>query len=492
MHDDLKTESEPTHLRSDMTWKAGFAFALTMPASLVAGLGYSVGALGAWGASLMWAATTVVAVLLTRIYTELAAMFPHTSGGISLYADEAWRARFSLVGPLASWGYWVAWTSSSAVFAGIIGQLFEDEFFPGQTWSIDLGVTSMTFPKVVAVVLLLTMFTVNALGVKPTLRFAYATGAMVLIAVATLIVGPVFASRAATVSDLTFNLGSSAPLGTFGVVLVWMYVMLWTVGGLEVSASFTPEYRDGWRDTSKALMSSGAFTFLVYALLPITVSLLLGEKLLAQQPVTFVIPAFTAVIGGGVAIPVLLLIGAMLLTIVAADADGSRVLFGMAENGTSLRQFGRLNRFSSPFNALMLGLFFNLLLVIFISNPLAIIAASNLGYVLAQLFAVSGFLLLRKDRPDWNRPLRLGPVWSVIAAALVVLLVLVLGLGATAFSITGYGSVRELGIAVGLLLLSLVFFAYRRYVQDGGRIRLREQPHGPDDPAVVPLRGVEG
>ena len=33
---------------------------------------------------------------------------------------------------------------------------------------------------------------------------------------------------------------------------------------------------------------------------------------------------------------------------------------------------------------------------------------SNIGYVLCHVFALSGFLLLRKDRPNWPRPIKVG------------------------------------------------------------------------------------
>jgi amino acid transporter len=41
----------------------------------------------------------------------------------------------------------------------------------------------------------------------------------------------------------------------------------------------------------------------------------------------------------------------------------------------------------------------NLLLVFFVGNTLAILVAGNLNYILAHFFALTGFLLLRKDRP---------------------------------------------------------------------------------------------
>ena len=50
----------------------------------------------------------------------------------------------------------------------------------------------------------------------------------------------------------------------------------------------------------------------------------------------------------------------------------------------------------------------NICFLLFIGNIFGILAASNLGYVLAHMFALSGFVLLRKDRPNWPRPIKLG------------------------------------------------------------------------------------
>ena len=60
----------------------------------------------------------------------------------------------------------------------------------------------------------------------------------------------------------------------------------------------------------------------------------------------------------------------------------------------------------------------NLWLISWFGYPLDILAAGNLGYMLAHVFALSGFLLLRKDRPDWPRPIKLAAAWAPIAALL--------------------------------------------------------------------------
>ena len=55
-----------------------------------------------------------------------------------------------------------------------------------------------------------------------------------------------------------------------------------------------------------------------------------------------------------------------------------------------------------------------MLLFTYASDPigaLKILVFSNLGYVLCHVFATSGFLLLRKDRPNWPRPIKVNSIW---------------------------------------------------------------------------------
>ena len=53
----------------------------------------------------------------------------------------------------------------------------------------------------------------------------------------------------------------------------------------------------------------------------------------------------------------------------------------------------------------------NILLILFVANNLAILYMSNIGYVFCHVLALSAFLLLRKDRPNWPRLIKLGPAW---------------------------------------------------------------------------------
>ena len=91
-----------------------------------------------------------------------------------------------------------------------------------------------------------------------------------------------------------------------------------------------------------------------------------------------------------------------------ATMDGSRALYGIAKDGMTIRQFGMLNRYRVPALAMTVDAVLNIVLISYFNNPIEILAVSNIGYVFATCTALSAFLLLRKDRPAWPRPVHLS------------------------------------------------------------------------------------
>src|SRR5918995_6313695 len=81
---------EERSLLKAMTWWDGFVVALANPGFLIAALGASIGALGTTGAFVLWTISIALGALQNNVHAELAAMFPSKSGGIALYAHEAW------------------------------------------------------------------------------------------------------------------------------------------------------------------------------------------------------------------------------------------------------------------------------------------------------------------------------------------------------------------------------------------------------------------
>jgi amino acid transporter len=113
---------------------------------------------------------------------------------------------------------------------------------------------------------------------------------------------------------------------------------------------------------------------------------------------------------------------------------------------------------------------------------------SNVGYVFATCTALSAFVLLRRDRPNWPRPVRL-PNWYVpLGAALAGFNFILLVFGGFIYSggflgITGYGygwDKTRTGLIV--LLAAFILYIWRHAVQDKIPIRMREDvPLTPPD-----------
>jgi amino acid transporter len=155
---------------------------------------------------------------------------------------------------------------------------------------------------------------------------------------------------------------------------------------------------------------------------------------------------------------------------------------------------GRLNRFSVPGIAMTADVILNLFLISYFGYPLDILAAGNIGYLMAHVFALSGFLLLRKDRPNWPRPIKLAAAWAPIAALLAAVnLLFVVGGGFIWAEEYGYG-MDKTWIGLGVLAVGLLLFIWRRVVEDKQAVHLREETPTmpPTAEAKAPAAPVSG
>ena len=291
-------------------------------------------------------------------------------------------------------------------------------------------------------------------------------------------------------SNMDFNIGAN---GGLALALVWLYFMCWSSYGIEVVATFAPEYRDTQRDTRMALRTAALFSAVVYVLLPLGLGGTLGTEAVAADPtfIAFYKDAFDALVGdflGGVMI--FCVVAGLVLSMNTATMDGSRALYGIAKDGMTIRQLGTLNKYRVPALAMTVDAILNILLISFFAGVLEILAVSNIGYVLATCTALSGFLLLRKDRPNWPRPVHLSSIWVPIAAFCLAANLVFLVAGGFIYSggflgIEGYGYGWD-KTRTGLLVLVIAFllYVYRHVVQDKIPLTLREKvPQTPEEEA---------
>ena len=472
---------EERQLLKAMSWWDGFVVALANPGFLIAALGASIGGLGTTGAFVLWTVSVCLGALQNNIYAELATMFPEKSGGISLFAHEAWRKYFTFVGPVATFGYWFAWSSVLAINGLVVGTLIQAEWFSDTTWSTSGAGFDLSLPIVIGCGAILLVWITNIFGIRPAVWLSYVTGALLIIPVAVLMFLPYLTGDWSS-DNMQWNVGAN---GGLMLALTWLYFMGWSSYGFETVAVFAPEYRDPIDDTPRALRASAAFSVLVYALLPLGLGGTLGTQAVADDAtfIAFYTTAFDAIVGSALGnVMVVCLIAGLLLSMNTATMDGSRALFGIARDGMTIKQLGVLNTYHVPARAMTLDALMNVFLITYFASAIEIIAAGNLGYMLAHVFALAGFVLLRRDRPGWPRPIRLSAVWRPIAGALAVLNLAFIVIGAFIYSGGFLGIDTQYGygwdktrVGILVLLVSLALYVFRHVVQDRTKLRLREE-----------------
>jgi amino acid transporter len=484
---------EERQLLKTLRWYDGFVIALANPGFLLGSLGYSVGDLGGWGAALLWGIAAVVAVFINTIYSELAAMFPDKSGGLALYAHEAWRKYTTLVGPIATFGYWIGWSVVLAVNGIFIGQIIQGAWFPGEpfggasnnpdvTGYFETGTVKVGLPQLIAIGLILAVWLFNVRGVRVGVAFGYLAGLLLMVPLFVMMVLP-FINGSFDSANLDNTITTTDPAwGGLQLSLVWLWLMCWSAWGVDVCATFAPEYKDTARDTKLALRSAALFSLVVYILLPIG---FVGGGTAELVSAYDYVGAMNLIVGSDTLTDffVVCLVAAFIITMNTATADGGRALYGISRAGMTVRQLGTLNRWHVPGSAMTVDMVINILFVLFIGNIFGVLAASNLGYVLAHMFALSGFVLLRRDRPNWPRPIRLSGIWAPIAGLLAVwcLVLTIVGFGWMQVAAGGYGDTKEKVIGVSVLVIGILLFFFRRVVQDRERIHWREEtPEMPD------------
>jgi amino acid transporter len=473
-------EVEERDLLKAMSWWDGFMIALANPGFLVAALGGSIASLGTTGALVLWVVSVLIGTLQNNIYAELSTMFPEKSGGISVYAHEAWRRYFSPIGAVAAFGYWFAWSTVLSISGLICGTLIIAEFFPDATWSASAAHFTLNVPVLIAIAMLLLVWAFNARGIRSTVWFSYITGILLMIPLLVMMLVPYFTGDWHG-SNMSWDIGKN---GGVGLVLTWLYFMGWSAYGFEACATVAPEYRDTATDTPKALRSAAAFSVFVYALLPLGVGGTLGTQAVANDPtlIIFYKQVLDKVAGGfGGGLFVVCMVCGIVLTMSTATLDGSRALYGIARDGMTIKWFDHLNQHRVPGRGMAVDALMNIFLVLFFGSAIEILAAGNLGYMLAHVFALSGFVLLRRDRPHWPRPIKLSAVWVPIAGALAAAnLLFVIGGGFVFADKYGYGLSKTF-IGASVLVIALALYYYRRVVEDRLPMQWREAT-----PAVPP------
>ncbi|MBN9697892.1 MAG: APC family permease [Zoogloea sp.] len=508
LSDDVLAQQASLHRKID--WRGAFWVASGVPALVL----FSIGAIAAtvgkpsW---LVWMISIGFGFIQAFTYAEIAGLFPHKSGGASVYGAVAWVRYSKFVAPVSVWCNWFAWSPVLAIGSGLAAGYILSALFPADaainTWQItllDLGFIkdglslriNATF--VLGAMVLLTVFGIQHGGILRSAKTTMILGVSALIPLMLIGLIPLLTGDAPSAHFFPLAPLSHDPSGkvidgawdTAGWTLMagGLFIAAWSTYGFETAVCYTREFKNPKTDTFKAIFFSGLLCIAVFTLVPLAFQghLGLGQMVtpavvdangVVTTPAVYdgmlapdiysgmgVAAAMSGMIGGGKlieAVMMVMLVLALMLSIMTSMAGSSRTLYQASVDGWLPKYLSHVNEHGAPTPAMWTDLGFNLLLLL-LSDYVFVLAASNVGYIMFNFLNLHSGWIHRLDRPNWDRPYKAPTVLLVLGGLLGFVNLALMGMGA---DIWGEGTLKA-----GLLFAALIIpvFIYRHFIQDKG------------------------
>lgn len=367
---------------------------------------------GEWGVGtilLIWVVCGMLALAGALSYAELAAMYPR-AGGQYVFLREAFGPRWAF---LYGWmEFWVARSGSVAAlavaFAQYAGYFTHQDGEWGVRWTAFLMVAILT--------------TVNYLGVRwgGTVQVLFTS--MKVAALAALVICA-FALPDGNPANWQPWISSGGGLAALPVAVgTAMIGVLWAYDGWANGAAVSEEMKQPQRDVPRALVGGTLILTTIYALTNLAyhfrlpVSAVAGEERVAAAAAeTMFGPIGAGLVSAAVMISTFGATNGTLLT-------GPRIFYAMARDQLFFKEMGDLHlRFRTPhWSTLFVGLWAGLLILVpfdAILNQLFGLKLDKplfeqlITYVIFPSWVfygmtVAGVMVLRRTRPDRERPYR--------------------------------------------------------------------------------------
>ncbi len=267
--------------------------------------------------------------------------------------------------------------------------------------------------------------------------------------------------------DGTWNIGG------WTLILGALYIAAWSTYGFETAVCYTSELKDPKTDTFKAIFFAGLLCCVFFFLIPYAFQGVLGQEgMLAPGIIdgSGIAEALGNMVGGGKVVTqilVILMILGLFLAIMTAMAGSSRTLYQGSRDGWLPRYLGHANEHGAPTRAMWTDFAFNLFLLALASDAggyFYVLAISNVGYILFNFLNLNAGWIHRIDSGHIERPWKAPAFLIGINTVLAFVNALFLGAGA---KVWGYSNALWAGLIFAALIIPV--FAFRHYLQDGGR-----------------------
>jgi amino acid transporter len=477
-------------LQRTLSWKDAFWVTSGVPAGVLFTIGGVAANVGrpAW---LVWIVAILIGFAQSFTYAEISGLYPHKSGGASIYGAMAWLRYGRLIAPVSVWCNWLAWSPVLALGTSLAaGYVLKGLFAPDaavNAWQLtllDLGFISkgltlrVDATAVLAAILLLVTFRLQHGGASAAATTQRILGVAALLPLLVIALVPMFTAAMPATHFLPLlplaHDASGAPATGRWDAQGWsaaaggLFLACWATFGFETAVCYTREFKDPRRDTFRAIFYSGLLCLFMFIAVPIAFQGSLGlAGMLAPGIVdgSGVGAAMARFVGGGPVVfnlVVAMLILAILLIVMTSMMGSSRTLYQASVDGWLPRYLSHVNAHGAPTRAMWTDLVFNLLLLL-MSDTMAVLAISNVNYMLFVFLNLQAGWIHRLDRPDWPRPYRCGKALLALGALCGFVDLAIMAAGA---DFQGAHTLRN-GLLAALLIVPV--FLFRHVVQDRGR-----------------------
>ncbi len=322
-------------------------------------------------------------------YAELSAMYPKSAAEF-VYTEEAFKKRILsfILGWIIIFSGILSASTVSLVFGGYMSNLF--------------GLNSIFLNILFAIILVLTLSFINLIGIKTSTRtniiftLIEASGLIIII-----ILG--------FFGDKGPNYFALPPGSSFIVIFSAVALVFFAYIGFEDIANIAEEVKEPHKNLPKAIIYSIIITTILYCLVAISIVNILDYPTIAasEAPLKDVADAILGPFGG------------LLLSIIALFATAntvlimmivtSRMMYGMARDKALPKGLKKISpKYRTPIISVLLTMCFTIVPIFF--GDISIVAHATVFGVLINFFLVNiSLLVLRKSKPDQERPFKLKP-----------------------------------------------------------------------------------
>ncbi|HEY8937678.1 MAG TPA: amino acid permease [Cyclobacteriaceae bacterium] len=419
----------------------------------------------------MWILTGVVTIIAAVSYGELSAMFPR-AGGMYVYLREAYG---SLVGFLYGWTFFTIIQTGTIAAVGVAFAKFTSYLLPvvgEDNILFTLGSFQLKASQLVSIAVIVLLTYVNSRGVKNGAFIQTFLTIIKIVSLAALIIcGFIWGAKAEVwnanwqnpwvLSNISMDNGQlvySALTGLtfFGAIAIAMKGSLFSSDSWHNITFIAGEVKNPQRNIGLSLVLGTVIVTVIYVaanLMYLAVIPLHDIAFAKSDRVGVVAAEYIFGSNGTIIIAVMIMISTFGCNN-GLILSGARVYYTMAKDKLFFQRAAILNKHEVPSFSLWLQCFWASALCL-TGKYNDLLALVIFGVLIFYVLTIIGIYILRKKRPDANRPYKafgypvLPAVYIIVASGLAVLLLIF----ETRYTLPGLGIIL-LGIPVYFFVLN--------------------------------------